>query len=320
LANVLEISDLQVEFPVGETYFKAVRGISFSMAERQKLGLVGESGCGKSVTSLAIMRLLPPATRVSGAVSFRGQSLLGLPEAEMQEIRGNQLSMIFQEPMTSLNPVIKIGDQIGESLLLHKGLTGAQAHAEAVRLLEQVGIARAGQIANEYPHELSGGMRQRVMIAIAMACNPAVLIADEPTTALDVTIQAQILDLMTKVADEFGTSILMITHNLGVIAETCDHVAVMYAGNIVEQGEVRQVFHHPGHPYTRGLLNSIPRIEGQRSRLQPIEGNVPSIRNMPDGCAFAPRCREAQNRCREEMPGLYQVENNHWSRCFAREL
>jgi oligopeptide/dipeptide ABC transporter ATP-binding protein len=320
LANVLEISDLQVEFPVGETYFKAVRGISFSMAERQKLGLVGESGCGKSVTSLAIMRLLPPATRVSGAVSFRGQSLLGLPEAEMQEIRGNQLSMIFQEPMTSLNPVIKIGDQIGESLLLHKGLTGAQAHAEAVRLLEQVGIARAGQIANEYPHELSGGMRQRVMIAIAMACNPAVLIADEPTTALDVTIQAQILDLMTKVADEFGTSILMITHNLGVIAETCDHVAVMYAGNIVEQGEVRQVFHHPGHPYTRGLLNSIPRIEGQRSRLQPIEGNVPSIRHIPDGCAFAPRCREAQNRCREEMPGLYQVENNHWSRCFAREL
>ena len=320
MANVLEISDLQVEFPIGETYFKAVCGISFSMAERQKLGLVGESGCGKSVTSLAIMRLLPPATRVSGAVSFRGQSLLGLPEAEMQEIRGNQLSMIFQEPMTSLNPVIKIGDQIGESLLLHKGLTGAQAHAEAVRLLEQVGIARAGQIANEYPHELSGGMRQRVMIAIAMACNPAVLIADEPTTALDVTIQAQILDLMTKVADEFGTSILMITHNLGVIAETCDHVAVMYAGNIVEQGEVRQVFHHPGHPYTRGLLNSIPRIEGQRSRLQPIEGNVPSIRNMPDGCAFAPRCREAQNRCREEMPGLYQVENNHWSRCFAREL
>jgi oligopeptide/dipeptide ABC transporter ATP-binding protein len=319
LANVLEVSDLQVEFPIGETYFKAVRNISFSLAERQKLGLVGESGCGKSVTSLAVMRLLPPAARVSGTVSFRGQNLLELPEADMQQIRGNQLSMIFQEPMTSLNPVIKIGDQIGESLLLHKGMTGAQAHAEAVKLLEQVGIARAGQIANEYPHQLSGGMRQRVMIAIAMACNPAILIADEPTTALDVTIQAQILDLMTKMADEFGSSILMITHNLGVIAEVCDHVAVMYAGNIVEQGEVRQIFHHPGHPYTRGLLNSIPRIEGQRSRLQPIEGNVPSIRNMPDGCAFAPRCQAARDRCRSEVPGLYQVEPGHWSCCFACE-
>jgi len=319
LANVLEISDLQVEFLVGETYCKAVRNISFDLAEGQKLGLVGESGCGKSVTSLAIMRLLPPTAKISGTVSLRGQNLLELPEADMQKIRGNQMSMIFQEPMTSLNPVCKIGDQIGESLLLHKGLTKSQAHAEAVRLLEQIGMASAAQVANEYPHQLSGGMRQRVMIAIAMACNPAILIADEPTTALDVTIQAQILDLMTKVADEFCTSILMISHNLGVIAEICDQVAVMYAGSIVEQGEVRQIFHHPSHPYTQGLLNSIPRIEGQRSRLQPIEGNVPSIRHIPDGCAFAQRCRMARDRCREEMPGFYQVENGHWSRCFECE-
>jgi oligopeptide/dipeptide ABC transporter ATP-binding protein len=317
VANVLEISDLQVEFLIGETYYKAVRNISFSLAEGQKMGLVGESGCGKSVTSLAIMSLLPPDAKINGSVSFRGQNLLALSEAEMQKIRGNQLSMIFQEPMTSLNPVHKIGDQIGESLLLHKGLTVSEANAEAVKLLEQVGIARAGQIANEYPHQLSGGMRQRVMIAIAMACNPAVMIADEPTTALDVTIQAQILDLMTKVTDEFGTSILMITHNLGVVAEMCDHVAVMYAGNIVEQGEVRQIFHHPGHPYTQGLLNSIPKIDGRRSRLQPIEGNVPSIRNMPRGCAFAPRCRAVRDRCREEAPDLYKVETDHWSRCFV---
>jgi len=317
LANVLEISDLQVGFPIGDTHYKAVRNVSFAMTEGQKLGLVGESGCGKSVTSLAVMRLLPPSANISGKVSFRGQNLLELPEAEMQKVRGNQISMIFQEPMTSLNPVRKIGNQIGESLLLHKGLTGTQAHNEAVKLLGHVGIARADQVANEYPHQLSGGMRQRVMIAIAMACNPAILIADEPTTALDVTIQAQILDMMRKVADEFGTSILMITHNLGVIAEICDHVAVMYAGNIVEQGEVRQIFHHPGHPYTQGLLNSIPKITGERTRLQPIEGNVPSIRNIPDGCAFAPRCRQAQTRCREENPGLYSTEENHWSRCFV---
>lgn len=317
MANVLEVRDLQVEFPIGDTYCRAVRGISFGMAEGQKLGLVGESGCGKSVTSLALMRLLPPTAKVSGTINMAGKNLLEIPERDMQKIRGNQMSMIFQEPMTSLNPVRKIGDQIGESLLLHKGLTGAQAHATAVKLLGHVGIARAAQVANEYPHQLSGGMRQRVMIAIAMACNPAILIADEPTTALDVTIQAQILDMMRKVALESGTSILMITHNLGVVAEICDHVAVMYAGKIVERGEVRQIFLNPKHPYTRGLLNSLPRITGTRTRLQPIEGNVPSIRNIPDGCAFAPRCSEVDSRCREETPGLYEVADNHWSRCFS---
>ncbi|MDA8337037.1 MAG: ABC transporter ATP-binding protein [Peptococcaceae bacterium] len=316
MTNILEIKDLQVEFPIGDTYCRAVRRISFAMAEGRRLGLVGESGCGKSVTSLAVMRLHPASARISGIISLRGQNLLDLPETEMQKIRGNQIGMIFQEPMTSLNPVRKIGDQIGESLVLHKGLTGAQAHREAVVLLGHVGIPRAGQVAGEYPHQLSGGMRQRVMIAIAMACNPAILIADEPTTALDVTIQAQILDMMRKVAEESGASILMITHNLGVIAEICDQVAVMYAGNIVEQGEVGQIFHHPAHPYTRGLLNSLPRITGKRTRLQPIEGNVPSIRNIPDGCAFAPRCREARNGCRIDTPGLYEVASGHWSRCF----
>jgi len=317
LANVVEVSGLQVEFPIGDSYCKAVRGVSFNMSEGQKLGLVGESGCGKSVTALALMSLLPPLAKVSGTISFLGKNLLEATEAERQKIRGNQISMIFQEPMTSLNPVHRIGDQIGESLLLHKGMSGAEARQEAIRLLEHVGIARAAQVVDEYPHQLSGGMRQRVMIAIAMACHPSLLIADEPTTALDVTIQAQILDLMQKVAQDFGTSILMITHNLGVVAEMCDHVAVMYAGNIVEQGEVRQVFHHPAHPYTRGLLNSLPGITGKRSRLQPIEGNVPSIRNIPDGCAFAPRCREARVECREGVPPFHQVEPGHRSRCFA---
>ena len=317
MANVVEVSGLQVEFPIGDSYCKAVRGVSFNMSEGQKLGLVGESGCGKSVTALALMSLLPPLAKVSGTISFLGKNLLEATEAERQKIRGNQISMIFQEPMTSLNPVHRIGDQIGESLLLHKGMSGAEARQEAIRLLEHVGIARAAQVVDEYPHQLSGGMRQRVMIAIAMACHPSLLIADEPTTALDVTIQAQILDLMQKVAQDFGTSILMITHNLGVVAEMCDHVAVMYAGNIVEQGEVRQVFHHPAHPYTRGLLNSLPGITGKRSRLQPIEGNVPSIRNIPDGCAFAPRCREARVECREGVPPFHQVEPGHRSRCFA---
>ena len=316
MANVLEVNNLQIQFRIDEQYYSAVRDVNFYIREGETLGLVGESGCGKSVTSLAVMRLLQDPTRVSGEVNFRDKNLLDLPERQMRSIRGNEISMIFQEPMTSLNPVHKIGRQIGESLVLHRGLSPRQAKQKAIELLTQVGIPRPEQIVDEYPHQLSGGMRQRVMIAIAMACNPKLLIADEPTTALDVTIQAQILDLMRKLKDEFGTSILLITHDLGVVAETCDRVAVMYAGRIVEQGPVKKIFRNPQHPYTIGLLNSIPKIDGERQRLQPIEGNVPSLRNMPEGCRFAPRCPHAMEICREKDADFYETEAEHQTRCW----
>ena len=315
MANVLEVRDLQIEFQIDEKYYKAVNSISFDIREGETLGLVGESGCGKSVTSLGVMRLLQEPTKVKGSITYQGKDLLKLSESQMRSVRGNEISMIFQEPMTSLNPVHKIGRQIGESLLLHKGMTIRQAREESIHLLQQVGIPRAEQIVDEYPHQLSGGMRQRVMIAIAMACNPNLLIADEPTTALDVTIQAQILDLMRKVARENHTAILLITHDLGVVAEMCDRVAVMYAGKIVEEGPVAKIFHNPQHPYTRGLLNSIPKIEGERKRLQPIEGNVPSLRNMPNGCRFAPRCPFVMDVCRVQDSDFYEVEADHRSRC-----
>jgi oligopeptide/dipeptide ABC transporter ATP-binding protein len=314
--NLLEVKNLQIEFEIEETYYKAVHDVSFSIRPGETLGLVGESGCGKSVTSLAIMRLLKEPTRVTGEILFNGTNLLGLSERQMCKVRGQDISMIFQEPMTSLNPLHKIGRQISESLLLHKGLTGKRAHEKSIELLKQVGIPRAEQIMHEYPHQLSGGMRQRVMIAIAMACDPSLLIADEPTTALDVTIQAQILDLMRKLAKEKGTSILLITHDLGVVAEMCNRVAVMYAGKIVEEGEVRQIFKNPQHPYTVGLLNSIPKIDGERNRLQPIEGNVPSLRKMPSGCRFAPRCPHAMEVCHQEDSKLHNIEDGHSARCW----
>jgi len=316
LSKVLEVKDLQVQFDIDEKYYSAVNHISFEIGEGETLGLVGESGCGKSVTSLALMRLLHPTAKISGRVEYQGNNLLEYKENQMRRIRGNELSMIFQEPMTSLNPVHKIGVQIGESLMLHKGLTGREAHNASIDLLKKVGIPRAEQIVNEYPHQLSGGMRQRVMIAIAMACDPALLIADEPTTALDVTIQAQILDLMRKLAKEHKTSILLITHDLGVVAEMCDRVAVMYAGKIVEEGPVRKIFNNPQHPYTQGLLKSIPKLTGERKRLEPIDGNVPSLRNMPNGCRFAPRCPHAMDICREQDPDFYEVESEHQSRCW----
>lgn len=316
LSKVLEVKDLQVQFEIDEKYYSAVNQISFEIAEGETLGLVGESGCGKSVTSLALMRLLHPTAKINGRVEYQGKNLLEYNDNQMRRIRGNEFSMIFQEPMTSLNPVHKIGRQISESLLLHKGLTGREAHQAAIDLLKKVGIPRAEQIVNEYPHQLSGGMRQRVMIAIAMACDPALLIADEPTTALDVTIQAQILDLMRKLGKENKTSILLITHDLGVVAEMCDRVAVMYAGKIVEQGTVRKIFNNPQHPYTQGLLKSIPKLTGERTRLEPIEGNVPSLRNMPKGCRFAPRCPHATDVCRETDPDFFEVESEHESRCW----
>lgn len=316
MSSLLEVENLNIEFDIDEQYYSAVEDVSFHIERGETLGLVGESGCGKSVTSLAVMRLLHPKARLSGKVLYDGQDLVQLPERRMRDIRGNKISMIFQEPMTSLNPVHKIGRQIGESLILHQGLSARQAYRRAMELLHEVGIAHAEQIVDDYPHQLSGGMRQRVMIAIAMACSPSLLIADEPTTALDVTIQAQILDLMRKLAADNNMALLLITHDLGVVAEMCDRVAVMYAGKVVEEGQVRHIFNNPQHPYTIGLMNSIPKIDGERKRLQPIDGNVPSLRNMPAGCRFAPRCAHAMDVCRQESPTFHDVEPDHRSRCW----
>ncbi len=313
---VLEVDNLQIQFPIDEVYYSAVEKLSFSIQQGETLGLVGESGCGKSVSSLAIMRLLSKSAHVSGKVLFQGNSLLEMSEDEMRKVRGNRMGMIFQEPMTSLNPVLRIGDQVSESLILHKGLSKRQALAQSIELLDKVGLPNPKQVAEGYPHQLSGGMRQRVMIAIAMACEPALLIADEPTTALDVTVQAQILDLMRNLAEENNTAILFITHDLGVVAQMCDRVAVMYAGRIVEHGSVQQIFSNPCHPYTVGLLNSVPRISGERTRLQPIPGNVPPITNMPSGCKFKPRCPNPEELCRDEEPDLFDVEPGHQCRTW----
>jgi oligopeptide/dipeptide ABC transporter ATP-binding protein len=261
------------------------------------------------------MRLLQESANISGEVRLNGTDLVSLSEPEMRKIRGDEISMIFQEPMTSLNPVHKIGVQIIESLILHSNIAPKKARAKAIELLKIVGIPRAEQIVDDYPHQLSGGMRQRVMIAMAMACNPRLLIADEPTTALDVTIQAQILDLMRKLAKENDMSILLITHDLGVVAEMCDYVVVMYAGEIVEQGTVRQIFKNPKHPYTIGLLNSIPKMTGTKTRLTPIQGNVPSLRNMPEGCRFAQRCPHATEVCKKQ-PTHIQIEPEHTAKCW----
>jgi oligopeptide/dipeptide ABC transporter ATP-binding protein len=315
METLLDISELQIEFEIDENYYRAVQNVSFQIKQGQTLGLVGESGCGKSVTSLSIMRLLQESAKITGQVKLNGKDLVSLPEGEMRKIRGDDISMIFQEPMTSLNPVHKIGVQIIESLILHSNIAPRQAKAKAVELLKLVGIPRAEQIVDDYPHQLSGGMRQRVMIAMAMACNPKLLIADEPTTALDVTIQAQILDLMRKLAKENDMSILLITHDLGVVAEMCDYVAVMYAGEIVEQGTVRQIFKNPKHPYTIGLLKSIPKMTGPKTRLTPIQGNVPALRNMPEGCRFAPRCPHATDVCKQQ-PSQVQIEPEHTTKCW----
>nr|WP_233096124.1 ABC transporter ATP-binding protein [Alicyclobacillus sp. SO9] len=314
------MDSLNVEFNLNGTYFPAVRDLSLDIKEGETLGLVGESGCGKSVTSLALIRLLTKSARVTGSVQYNGKNLLTLGDKEIRSIRGDEISMIFQEPMTSLNPVYKVGAQISEILLLHKDMSPKEAFKHSLEMLKKVGIARPEQILQSYPHELSGGMRQRVMIAIAMSCDPRLLIADEPTTALDVTIQAQILDLMRKISKEFKTSILLITHDLGVVAEMCQRVAVMYAGQIVEQGNVDEIFMEPQHPYTRGLLAAIPKIDAKsKERLRPIDGTVPTITRMPKGCHFAPRCPFAMDRCRSEKPTLFDVADNHSSRCWLNE-
>jgi oligopeptide/dipeptide ABC transporter ATP-binding protein len=318
---LLEVRDLAVSFETDDGLVRAVNGVSFSLDAGRTLGIVGESGSGKTVTSLAILRLIasPPGRIDGGEILFRGRNLLALPEAELRKVRGNEISMVFQEPMTSLNPVFTAGDQIEESLRLHLGLGRRAARARAIELLRKVGIAAPAERVDAYPHELSGGMRQRVMIAMAIGANPALLVADEPTTALDVTIQAQILDLLAALRAEMGMGLLLITHNLGIVAEVADHVAVMYAGRVVEQADVRRIFGNPLHPYTRGLLESIPRITGRRSRLAVIPGSVPDPARLPRGCPFHPRCPFAVPDCAEEEPALREIEPGHAVRCIRVE-
>jgi peptide/nickel transport system ATP-binding protein len=321
-APLLAVSDLHVVFEGDrgrETV--AVSGVSFALMPGRTLGLVGESGCGKSVTALSIMRLLPKVgARVSGSVLFEGQDLAALSERRIRDLRGNRLAMIFQEPMTSLNPSFTVGDQIGEALMRHRGLSGKAARAAAIEMLERVRIPSPRDRVDEYPHKLSGGMRQRVMIAMALGCAPALLIADEPTTALDVTIQAQILDLLVKLRQETGTGIILITHDLGVVAETCDDVAVMYAGEIVEQAPAARLFSAPQHPYTVGLLGSIPLLNTQRPRLATISGSVASLAGPFTGCRFAARCPFADAHCRSAAPPLAAVGRGHLSRCWKAPL
>ena len=320
--TVLEVKNLQTVFFTNSGLFRAVDNLSFTLLRGETLAIVGESGCGKSVSALSIMRLVPdpPGRIVGGEVRLEGTDLLALDDEKMRDIRGNRISMIFQEPMTSLNPVMRIGDQIAEAVRLHQPLTAKQARAQAVEMLRLVRIPEAARRAQEYPHQLSGGMRQRAMIAMALACRPSLLIADEPTTALDVTIQAQILALMLDLQKELGTGLILITHDLGVVAQTAQRVIVMYAGKKVEEADVDSLFANPRHPYTRGLMASIPTLPlaGTRSsaRLAEIPGTVPSLVRLPAGCAFAPRCPLAVERCRAEYPPLEKFGGDHWAACW----
>jgi peptide/nickel transport system ATP-binding protein len=320
--TVLEVKNLQTVFFTASGLFRAVDSLSLTVRRGETLAIVGESGCGKSVSALSIMRLVPdpPGRIVGGAVRLEGTDLLSLDDEKMRDIRGNRISMIFQEPMTSLNPVMRIGDQITEAVRLHQPLTATQAWAQAIEMLRLVRIPEAAQRAREYPHQLSGGMRQRAMIAMALACRPALLIADEPTTALDVTIQAQILALILDLQKELGTGLILITHDLGVVAQTAQRVIVMYAGKKVEEADVDSLFANPRHPYTRGLMASIPTLPlpGTKStaRLAEIPGTVPSLVRLPQGCAFAPRCPLAVERCRAEYPPLEKFGGNHFAACW----
>ena len=319
---LLDIRGLRTQFFTDDGLARAVDGVSYSLEKGETVGVVGESGCGKSVTALSVLRLIPdpPGKIVEGEILFEGTDLLQLSAADMRRIRGNDISMIFQEPMTSLNPVFTIGNQITEAVRLHQGLNKKDALAKAVEALKLVGIPVPERRVHEYPHQLSGGMRQRAMIAMALSCNPKVLIADEPTTALDVTIEAQILDLMRTLQEELGTAIIMITHDLGVIADIARKVVVMYAGKVVEQAPVERVFGSPNHPYTQGLLQSLPRVDkdasGAKQRLQEIPGIVPSLLNLPTGCKFASRCPSVMPQCHEQEPPLEQVAANHFSACW----
>jgi len=314
---LLEIEDLQTWFYTDDGVGKAVDGVSYSIQPGETLGVVGESGCGKSVTAMSILQLVPtpPGKYVGGEIRFRGENLLERSEKQMREIRGKEIAVIFQEPMTSLNPVFQVGDQIGEALRLHEGMSRSQARERSIDLLRLVGIPSPETRVSEYPHQLSGGMKQRVMIAMALACNPALLIADEPTTALDVTIQAQILELLRDLQREKGMAILLITHDLGVVAENADHVVVMYAGKVVERAPVDELFGSPKHPYTLGLFRSLPRLDNKRDRLEVIEGNVPNPLDFPSGCKFRPRCRHATEECARTEPQLQEIDDEHQVAC-----
>jgi peptide/nickel transport system ATP-binding protein len=320
--SLLEVRELKTYFRTDDGIVKAVDGVTFSVEKGQTLGIVGESGCGKSVTCLSIMGLNPKATTISsGEVLFNGDDILHAPSAKLRDIRGNKIAMIFQDPMTSLNPVYTIGKQLEEAILLHRDVTKKEARSRSLELLKAVGIPRAERRIDDYPHQFSGGMRQRVMIAMALVNDPDLLIADEPTTALDVTTQAQILDLMMRLQQDFGSAIMMITHDLGVVAETADDVIVMYAAKIVEQGSAETIFKRPHHPYTWGLLGSLPRLDADVERLVQIKGQPPSLLNPPRGCRFHPRCPYVFARCKQEDPELLPVSNDgvHLQRCFLDE-
>jgi len=315
--KLLEVINLNTKFKTDDGVFSAVNGINFRVYKGESIGIVGESGCGKSVTSMSIMRLLktPPAI-VTGEIYFEGNNLLELPINDMRSIRGNDIAMIFQEPMTSLNPVYTCGKQISEAIIMHQKLGKKEAREKAIEMLRLVGISLPEKRVDEYPHQLSGGMRQRVMIAMALSCHPKLLIADEPTTALDVTIQAQILELIKELRKELGMAMILITHDLGVVAEMTERVIVMYAGEVVEESDVFSIFKNPMHPYTKGLLASIPKLNEKKDELYVIEGVVPSPHEMPKGCRFSPRCTKCMEICKEKEPPLIKAENDHHVRCW----
>ncbi len=322
-APILKVDGLKTYFFTRQGTVKAVDGVSLELRPKETLAIVGESGCGKSITALSLLRLIPypPGRIIEGTIELEGVDLMTLNEDQMRDIRGNDVSMIFQEPMTSLNPVMTVARQISEALILHQGMNREQALQRSIEMLELVGIPEPHQRVKEYPHQLSGGMRQRVMIAMALACNPKVLIADEPTTALDVTIQAQILNLMVDLQDRLGTAIILITHDLGVVAETAQRVIVMYAGRKVEEASVEDLFANAQHPYTHGLLASIPRLDlirgaDEHERLQEITGIVPALNDLPQGCAFAPRCQFADEKCTAEYPPFERKKTDHWAACW----
>jgi oligopeptide/dipeptide ABC transporter ATP-binding protein len=317
---LLQVKDLKTYFYLEEGVVKAVDGVSYDVQEGETLALVGESGCGKSVSALSLLRLIPtpPGRIVSGEVIFDGEDIMKLNDDELRKVRGNRIAMVFQEPMTSLNPVLTIGKQLTEALELHLKLDRNAATARAIQLLEMVGVAEAERRINDFPHQFSGGMRQRVMIAMAMACNPRLLIADEPTTALDVTIQAQVLEVMARLSREFGTAVIIITHNLGVVARYANRVNVMYAGRIIESSTAENVYADPRHPYTLGLLNSVPKLnQATNVRLAPIEGTPPDMVRLPPGCSFYPRCAYRIDKCKEEYPPLALVAENHYAACWV---